>query len=564
MQFKDFQYTRPDMIPFSAQFSALLAQFEQAASFEEQAALFTKISDMRTDFNSMYNICYIRHTINTRDEFYEKEQAFYDQELPNFEALNNQFYKKLLSSPFRKELEARWGKQLFVIAAYSQKTFSPAIVEDMQEENRLSTAYMQLKAGAKIQFNGEECNLSSIQKYEHAKDRATRKAAAAAKWRFFEQHQQEIEAIFDKLVKLRHQIATKLGYQNFVELAYARMLRSDYDASMVATFREQIRQYIVPIASQLYERQRRRMQVDTLQYYDEEVRFLSGNPTPKGDAQWIIGNAQKMYRALSSETGSFFDFMLQTGLLDVETRPGKATGGYCTFIGNHKSPYIFSNFNGTAGDIEVLTHEAGHAFQMYASRDIGISEYHFPTYEACEIHSMSMEFFTWPWMPLFFLQDADKFKFNHISNSICFLPYGVAVDEFQHFVYENPYVTPQARNEAWRTIEKKYLPQRDYSENVFLENGGFWQKQNHIFTTPFYYVDYVLAQICAFQFWKKDSENHEQAWLDYIKLCQAGGSLSFLELVKLANLRSPFDAQCVQSVIDIIETWLGSIDDSQF
>lgn len=564
MQFKDFQYKRPDMATFSAQFSDLLAQFEQAASFDEQAALFTRISDMRTDFNSMYNICYIRHTINTKDEFYEKEQAFYDQELPNFEALNQQFYKKLLSSPFRKELEAHWGKQLFVIAAYSQKTFSPKIVEDLQEENRLSTAYMQLKAGAKIQFNGEECNLSSIQKYEHAKDRATRKAAAAAKWRFFEQHQAEIETIFDKLVKLRHQIATKLGYRNFVELAYARMLRSDYDANMVATFRAQVRQHIVPIATQLYERQRRRMQVDTLMYYDEEVRFLSGNPTPKGDAKWIIGNAQKMYQALSAETGSFFDFMLQTELLDVETRPGKATGGYCTFIGNYKSPYIFSNFNGTTGDIEVLTHEAGHAFQMYASRNIGISEYNFPTYEACEIHSMSMEFFTWPWMSLFFLQDADKFKFNHISNSLCFLPYGVAVDEFQHVVYENPHATPQERNEAWRAIERKYLPQRDYSENAFLENGGFWQKQNHIFTTPFYYIDYVLAQICAFQFWKKDGENHQAAWSDYVKLCEAGGSLSFLELVKLANLRSPFDPQCIESVIGLIEAWLDRVDDSQF
>ena len=268
-----------------------------------------------------------------------------------------------------------------------------------------------------------------------------------------------------------------------------------------------------------------------------------------------------MYGELSAETSEFFSFMQERQLMDLQARPGKATGGYCTFIAKYKAPFIFSNFNGTSGDIDVLTHEAGHAFQVYCSRDIGISEYNWPSYEACEIHSMSMEFFTWPWMELFFQEDAPKYKLGHLSGALYFLPYGVAVDEFQHYVYANPEASPAERNLAWREIERKYLPHRDYDGHPFLESGGFWQKQSHIFGMPFYYIDYALAQICAFQFWKKSQEDHPQAWADYLRLCQAGGSRSFLELVELAKLRSPFEDGCIASVVDVIVDWIDQAEE---
>ena len=437
-------------------------------------------------------------------------------------------------------------------------------MSDLQEENRLSSAYVKVKAAAEIIINGERYNLSSIQKLETDKDPAVRKHAAEKKWAFYSEHAAEIQTIFDQLVKVRHRIAQKLGYKNFVELGYARMLRSDYNAEMVANFRDQVAKNIVPIASSLYERQRKRLGLEELLYFDEEFRFPSGNARPKGNAKWIVKNAAKMYKDLSNETAEFFEFMQSNELMDLEAKEGKATGGYCTYIDNFKAPFIFSNFNGTSGDIDVLTHEAGHAFQVFSSRDIGIAEYNWPTYEACEIHSMSMEFFTWPWMHLFFEDETDKYKFAHLGNAMCFIPYGVAVDAFQHFVYENPEATTEERNAAWRRIEKKYLPHRNYKGNEFLESGGFWIRQNHIFTVPFYYIDYTLAQICAFQFWKKDHENHEKAWNHYLHLCEAGGSKSFLELVKLANLNSPFDPNCVENVVSEIKNWLDQIDDSQF
>ena len=245
------------------------------------------------------------------------------------------------------------------------------------------------------------------------------------------------------------------------ELGYARMLRSDYNSDMVADFRKQVEKYIVPIATSLKERQKKRLGIKTLNYYDEAINFRSGNAKPKGNPEWILKKGEKMYSQLSKETGEYFNYMVKHELLDLVTKKGKAGGGYCTYISKYKAPFIFSNFNGTSGDVDVLTHEAGHAFQVYSSMGFKVPEYYWPTSESAEIHSMSMELLTWPWMKLFFEEEADKYKFAHLSSALQFIPYGVSVDEFQHFVYENPDATPKERNHVWREIEKKYLPHRN-------------------------------------------------------------------------------------------------------
>jgi M3 family oligoendopeptidase len=564
MAFENFDYTRPEINAYKATFETVLSRFEAAQTFAAQNEAFAEIVSLRAEFESMNTICQIRHTINTADTFYASENDYYDEVSPDFQALVTAFYKALLGAKFRTELEAKWGKQLFVMAELSQKTFEPTIMNDLQTENRLSSEYTKLNASASIVFEEKTYNLSGLTPIETGNDRARRKAASTAKWGWFEQNSADYDRVFDELVKTRHNIAVELGYKNFVELGYTRMLRSDYTAADVARYREQVRQYIVPIATQLRERQRARLDYDKLYFYDEGFSFASGNAKPQGSPDWIVNHARTMYNELSPETNEFFGFMLKNNLMDLENKENKAPGGYCTMIANHKSPFIYSNFNGTSHDIDVLTHEAGHAFQVYQSRDLGISEYHFPTYEACEIHSMSMEFLTWPWMNLFFEGDTDKYKFEHLAGSILFLPYGVAVDEFQHWVYENHTATPDERKAAWREIEKKYLPHRNYENNAYLEAGGFWQKQSHIYQSPFYYIDYTLAQICAFQFWKRSRENRELAWSDYLRLCKAGGSQSFLELVKLANLRSPFEAGCLESVVDVIQEYLDSVDDKAF
>ncbi|WP_027724571.1 M3 family oligoendopeptidase [Tuberibacillus calidus] len=563
MKFNEYKYERPDMEAFKKQFQDVLTQFTQADSFEAQDRAMGEINRLRNHFESMQTLAEIRHSIDTTDEFYETEQNYFDENGPIYQGLVTDFYKALVNAAFRKELEEKWGSQLFNIAELRLKTFSPEIIEDLQQENKLSTEYTKLMASAKIEFDGKELNLSQLGPYQLSTDRDVRRKAYAAKYGFMEENEEKLDDIYDQLVKVRTTIARKLGYKNFVELGYARMMRTDYNADMVKKFRDQVKEYLVPVASKLKEKQRRRLGIDSIKHYDDKFSFKTGNAKPKGDSDWILENGKRMYQEMSAETHEFFTFMTENGLMDLVAKKGKAGGGYCTYISEYQAPFIFSNFNGTVGDIDVLTHEVGHAFQAYSSRHLEVPEYAFPTYEAAEIHSMSMEFFAWPWMDLFFKEDADKYRFGHLSEAILFIPYGVAVDEFQHFVYEHPDATPAERKAAWREIEKKYLPHLDYSENDYLERGGYWHQQGHIFGAPFYYIDYTLAQICALSFWKKMHENREAAWNDYLALCREGGSRSFTELIRIAHLRSPFEEGCVEEVIGDAESYLDAVDDTR-
>ncbi len=561
--FKDYEYKRPDLVAGKAYFQQLLTEFQSAQSVEEQSTVIERINAFRNDFSTQYNLVYIRASIDTNDEFYQKERDFLDEKTPEMEEISTEYYKALLASPFKNDLEEKWGEQLFDLAENQIKGFAPEIMELMQKENKLSSEYSKLVASAQIAFDGKELTLAQLGPYTESTDRNVRKAAIEARFGFFKEYEEEFDRIYDELVKVRHEMAVKLGYKNYVELGYVLMNRIDYNAEMVKNYRDQIRDVVVPYATELRERQAKRIGVGKLKFHDEGLKFLSGNATPKGTPEWIVENGKKMYEELSPETAEFFNFMIDRELMDLVAKKGKEGGGYCTFIDDYSSPFIFSNFNGTSGDIDVLTHEAGHAFQVYTSRNIGIPEYIWPTNESCEIHSMSMEFFTWPWMELFFKEDTEKYKFSHLSEALLFLPYGVAVDEFQHVVYEHPEMTPQERKAAWKKIEQIYLPHRDYDGIDYLEQGGFWQRQPHIYNSPFYYIDYTLAQVCAFQFWKKSRENHEEAWKDYIHLCQLGGKMSFTKLVAEANLISPFEDGCVESVIVAIKEYLDSVEDEK-
>ena len=561
MPFQDYKYSRPNMKTIEANLKKYLQQFFDASTVYEQEIAMNEINEIRNEFLTMQTLVEIRHTIDTRDKFYEEEQNFFDENGPIIQSLGQQFYKALLSSPFKEQLEEKYGTQLFAIAESEIKVLSEEVIPSLQKENKLKTEYDKLVAAAKLPFKGEEKTLAQISAYFEDQDSETRKAAFDTYFSYFEQNQEKFDSIFDQLVKIRTEIAKSLGFSNFTELAYARLLRTDYNAADIKKFRDQVYDVLVPITTELRNRQAKRIGENELAYYNNNFEFLTGNASPKGSPEWIIENGKAMYEELSPETSEFINFMIDENLLDLVAKEGKSGGGYCTYIPNHRAPYIFSNFNGTSGDIDVLTHEAGHAFQVYESRQFNIPEYLWPTYEACEIHSMSMEFFTWPWQEKFFKEDTQKYYFTHLSSAVTFISYGVAVDEFQHAIYENPDISPEERHSLWKKIEEKYLPYRVNEGNEYLEKGGLWQRQGHIYSTPFYYIDYTLAQICALQFWNKMHENRENAWANYLHLCKQGGSQSFLNLVKEANLESPFEDGCIQKTLQPVKEWLDKVDD---
>jgi len=563
MNFNDYKYERPEMKEVKEKAVGILKNMENAKSKEAFLDGMDEFIKLRLHVESMFQLVSIRHSIDTRDEFYDKESDYVDMAMPELQDLVTKFYHVILDTPFNGDVEEKYGKHLLNLAELSIKAFKPEIIEDMQVENKLSSEYSKLVASASIMFEGEERNLSGLVPFMENPDRATRKAAYEAYSGFFSEHEKEFDRIYDELVKVRHKMAKKLGYENYVQMSYDGLLRTEYGPEEVKTYREAILKHIVPLVVKLRKRQANRLGIDELKYYDEAIEFTTGNATPKGSPEWIIDNGKKMYTELSTETKDFFDFMIEHDLLDLVTKKGKQAGGYCTYIPDFKSPFIFSNFNGTSGDIDVLTHEAGHAFQVFSSRDYEVPEYSFPTYEACEIHSMSMEFFTWPWMENFFKEDTDKYKFSHLQGTLLFLPYGVTVDEFQHFVYENPLATPEERKLKWREIEQKYMPLKNYEDNDFYNRGGFWFKQLHIFTSPFYYIDYTLAQVCALQFFIRSRNEGQKAWDDYVALCKEGGSKPFLELVELAGLKNPFIPETIPSILPDIEAYLDSVDDTK-
>lgn len=562
MKFADYRYTRPDYESIKAKMADLTNRLAHAASAEETRQIVQDITAISSTVDTQMNIWSIRHSIDMQDEFYNEETKFWNEHSPLFDELWTNYYRVIVESPYRTNLADLLPETFFMLAENQLQTFSSEAIPLFQKQNELVDQYNNLMATAQLNFNGQTYNLSQMGPFTQSTDRAIRKEASETVTSFFEEKEADFDSVYDQLVKVRHEIATTLGFKDYVEYGYKMMNRFDYNRDMVKIYREEILKHVVPVVEKLRQRQAKRIQVPELKYYDLLLEYLDGNATPKGSPEELVAQAQKMYQELSPETGQFFDFMVEHDLLDLLAKEGKDTGGYCTYIADYQSPFIFANFNGTSADIDVLTHEAGHAFQVFRSRWIQCPEVIWPTYESCEIHSMSMEFITWPWMNHFFKEQVDKYKFSHLSSTLFFLPYGVLVDHFQHEVYEHPEMTPAERKATWKRLADLYLPDRDYSESDFLSRGGFWFRQGHIFASPFYYIDYTLAQVCALQFWKRTQVDHDAtAWEDYLRICDLGGSKSFLQIVEAANLQSPFKEGALEATVKAANDWLNAIDD---
>ncbi|MBI2793458.1 MAG: M3 family oligoendopeptidase [Ignavibacteria bacterium] len=515
-----------------------------------------KWNEMRMHVMTMVNLAEVNYSLDVSNQGHKAEKHFYDVNSPTITEWNVEVEKVILASPFRKEVAEEFGEIFLKIIENSLRTFSPEIKELMVEEANLNNSYNEITASGIIELDGMEYNLSTIGAVVVETNRDRRRRATEASYTFLGNHAQELDTIYDKLVKIRVEKARRLGFQSYTELRYAEMGRVDYTPKDVEVFRNKVLEYVVPLSVSIREAQRKRLGLDTLTIYDEKLDFADGNPNVEGEYDFIVGAAEKMYSELSPETNEFFSALSGARLMDLKSRDNKAVGGYCTSFPEYRLPFIFANFNGTTHDVEVLTHEAGHAFQAYRSKNLMVPEYLWPTTEACEIHSMGMEFITWPWMKYFFGDQTEKFKFYHLSGAIKFLPYACAVDEFQHWVYANPEAGPTARCRRWNEMEKKYLPWRDASEIPEAGEGRQWQFQKHIYESPFYYIDYALAQTCALQIWKKSIEDKENAFKEYLKICDVGGSQSFLQIVETGNLSSPFLEKTLQDVFGGAMLWL--------
>ncbi len=564
MKFEDFPLNVPSEKRIANKLESLIKELEECGSALTASIAIRHWNKYMTQLQTDQSIIYVRYSCDTKNPVYKRAQDRVDELSPIVSNYANKFSKILAKAKYRKDLEKKFGKYYFQMIDASLKAFDEKIIPELIQENKLVSEYDALLGGAEVEFRGQTLNLTQLGKYTQDVDRQTRKEAAQAMDKWVGEHEEQFARIYSDLVKVRDTMAKKLGYKNFVELGYLRLGRLDYNAKDVKGYREQIAEVVVPVCEKLYKKQMKELGIKNPQYYDYNLKFKSGNPLPAGDAKYLVECAHEMYSDLGPESKEFFEFMMDHNLMDLEARKGKAPGGYCTQFPLYKAPFIFSNFNGTDADVNVLCHEGGHALQAYLSFAIKIPEYQNPTLEACEIHSMSMEFFAWPYAEKFFGKDAEKYKYLHLSDAIEFLPYGITVDEFQHWVYEHPNATHEERCAFWKTLEQKYTPHKKFDDTPTYAKGTVWLRQSHIFTVPFYYIDYTLAQVCAFQFFVEMRKNHEKTWKKYVKLCKFGGQAAFVGLLEHNHLRNPFEKGNVEKVIKPLVKILKEFDTSKF
>ncbi len=559
MKFKDMPYQRVEYERAEHEYRRIIEDFRMAESGEEQFKVHERYYALNDKIGTRMTIAQIRHDIDTTDEFYSGEKEYYDEIQPKLSNLAVEYQQEMYRSPYRAYLEGKIGKVAFKNMELQLKSFDEKLIPLKQEENAWTTKYDQLIAGAKIEWEGDILNLSLLRPYLTSSDRSIRKKAYEKYSAFFASIEDELDSIYDKLVKNRTEQARQMGYDNYVELGYYRMNRNCYDKAMVENYRKQIKEHFVPFAEKIHERRRKRLGLDKLSYIDAGVYFPDGNPALIGNPEEIVKAGTRMYAEMSPETKEFFAFMTENQLFDVLGRKTKRAGGYMTFLPEYKAPFIFANFNGTSGDVDVITHECGHAFQGYLSGKDPIQEHRDITMETAEIHSMSMEFFAEKWIDLFFGSRAEDYRKMHLEDAAAFIPYGCMVDEFQHMVYENPEMLPKERRKAWLELEKVYRPHMDYGEDRFFAKGGFWQKQHHIYDYPFYYIDYCLAQTCAFQYKAMMDEDYEKAWGSYLKLCRLSASGFFTDMLKEVGLESPFEDGCIEKMVGKLEKEMNKI-----
>ena len=562
MKFSQMKYERPDLEAVKAELIKLTEELKSAENYDGARKAFVEFDAVKRKVETQGTLASVRHSIDTRDEFYEAEKKFWNAASPELDEYFQNWTMALLESKFRTQFEEEFGNIVFINAEIDLKAFSPEIIPELQKENDLVQEYQKLIASAQIPFEGGIYTISQLAPFKNDADDARRLAAWKADGSWYNEHQAQLDEIYDKLTHLRDTMGKKLGYDGFTQLGYYRMGRNCYTKDDVEKFREAVRKYLVPVADSIYREQAKRLGKEyPMSFADNALMFRSGNPKPCGTPEEILQAGKKFYDELSPETSKFFRAMLDGELLDVLSTEGKEGGGYCTSLYDYNMPFIFANFNGTSSDVETVTHEAGHAFaDWYNIKRIPVDTV-WPSMEGCEVHSMSMEFFAWRNAEDFFGKDTRKFLYSHLAGSLTFIPYGTMVDHFQHIVYENPDMTPRERHDTWKKLLGIYMPWMKLDGDIpFYSEGEGWQRQSHIYTVPFYYIDYCLAQTVALEFWAMIQEDPDNAWKHYIAYTEQGGSRVFTELLKNAGLESPFDEATLRGVCKKANDWLSSYD----
>lgn len=556
MKVSQMEYKRMDVREVSQKLDDFILRFKNAENADEQLALDEEIGKYFEIMDTNMALANIRFTLNTKDEFYSKEKEYYDQVMPSLSVKMRELDMCYIQSKFKDELVKHIPEVFFTNKKLESETINDSVVEELKRENALVTEYTKLMSSIQIKFKNKIYTRSEISQFVTNSNRKIRRGACLAEGRAMRKVAKKLDIIFNELVGVRTTLAKKLGFKSFSEVGYRRLGRNCYDQNDIAKFRQNVKTYIVPLCTELKQKISSEMGWKNLMLYDNSV-FTKTEPKPIGSIEEIFAKGKKMYQEMDSQTGELFETMTQAEAFDVVARDGKWGGGYCTGLPQYKLPFILANFNGSHDDIGVLTHEFGHALASYQAFNIPrVSARGSVTCETCEVHSMSMEFLTYQWMNLFFGENTQEYIFNHVASSLTFLPYGTIVDFFQQTVYDYYSLNASDRNDFWRQAEREYLPHLNNKGIPYYRTGRRWQQKAHIYETPFYYIDYCLAQMTAFQFLQLMQEDYKGAFKKYLQFVKLGGTKPFLDIIKEVGLKSPFEEETFAEVTETIRQML--------
>ena len=558
MKFSEMTYTRPDIDALLARCKELAARAAAAPDGDALVKLYYEQSEAFAEYNTASQLANIHYTCDTRDAYWKAEQDFFDANGPAVTNASVEISRAFLANPHVDALTKAFGTTCVAGMKNAVLGMDDRTVELQQQFNALVSKYQQVYGGALVELDGKQLTIPQLGPYKEDLDPAVRRAAYEAEAGYFDAHRAELDELYGQIVQNLNQQAKVLGYKDYSELSYVRMNRIGYGAKEIKAFRDQVANDVVPLLQKVMAMRAKRTGIEHPAFTDLPVMFKDGNPKPIPGYKARMDAARTMYHELSPETAEFIDFMQDNELFDVESRPGKMSGGYMTSLPSYKAPFIFANWNNTSGDVDVLTHECGHAFEGYvAERDPHVpADLECPGMESAEIHSMAMEFLTAPWHHLLFGKDTDKYALLHAEDSFVFLAYGCEVDEFQHIMYQNPDLTPDQRNAEWLKLEKKYRPWIDFDNLPFYGRGAGWQRQLHIYECPFYYIDYCLSTMAALQFFLLSLTDHKDAWERYLRLVRRAGLASYTELLETAGLKVPFEDGSIKGIAQQMTDWL--------
>ena len=558
MKFNEMTYTRPDIGALLARCKELAAKAAAAPDGDALVRLYYEQSEAFAEYNTAANLANIHYTCDTRDEYWKAEQDFFDANGPAVTNASVEISRAFLANPHVNALTEKFGTTCVAGMKNAVLSMDDRTVELQQQFNALVSRYQQIYGGALVELDGKQLTIPQLGPYKEDLDPAVRRAAYEAEAGYFDAHRAELDELYGQIVQNLNAQARVMGYHDYSELSYVRMNRIGYGPEEIRKFRDQVANDVVPQLQKVMALRAKRTGIAHPAFTDLPILFRDGNPKPIPGYKARMDAARTMYHELSPETAEFIDFMQDNELFDVESRPGKMSGGYMTSLPSYKAPFIFANWNDTSGDVDVLTHECGHAFEGYvAERDPAIpADLECPGMESAEIHSMAMEFLTAPWHHLLFGRDTDKYALLHAEDSFVFLAYGCEVDEFQHIMYQNPDLTPDERNAEWLKLEKKYRPWIDFDNLPFYGRGAGWQRQLHIYECPFYYIDYCLSTMAALQFFLLSLTDHKDAWERYLRLVRRAGTASYTELLETAGLKVPFEEGSIKGIAQQMTDWL--------